>query len=66
MRYLAALRPLRFLCGLCHKAGSKNQLLRLAAVSPVEVFHEISRAAGPSQQTTKSDRLPYDLIPGVN
>src|SRR2546427_12802598 len=52
------------------KAGSKNQCKPLkirgspkrtkaSAAGATPVFHEISRAAGPKQQTTKTDRLPH-------
>jgi hypothetical protein len=32
---------------------------RLCQDATLRVFHAVSRAEGPSQQTTKSDRLPY-------
>src|SRR2546422_11248248 len=52
------------------KAGSKNQCKPLkirgspkrtkaSAAGATPVFHEISRAAGPKQQTTQTDRPPH-------
>ncbi len=55
-------RSVSVVCQLPGRRGLKNTPRR-GATLPVEFLHENSPAEGPSQQTTKSDRLSHPHIP---